>query len=562
MITIRQNNYVPFNSIENYSNKAVVYPDLCSGKIIDHICANLTRKSVTSISVGLAQLTGKLFRIKREQNPPGPQACIFLTKSRMTMTNRQTKEKTVVDGEKGTIIIFGGMFREKWLYKTPKASINLFEQNPLPYIYLSANERVKYANKIRRALRDIENLPAWEQCPQKHLKLDELLGKGSYGNVYKTDVDDMRFAVKLSKLKPEALDKPYSKYVTSWYEVHFLRKVIFPLIQKDICPNLPLIFNTFTCKECELNLEDKRINVPCVTTTVELATGDLKYFLRELKPEPNEIYSALFQVMAAIHAIQVHGQIMNFDVKKENILFYDVEPGGYWQYKIHGKSFYVPNYGKLFILNDFGISRSMSPKLALYKSKDDKTFRLGSRFAMIQGGKFVPLQAFQEPDANGKMEDSSDITWSDGSKSKGAQFRMWKSSGKVIPTPIEITDKMQTYLKKKGGTGNPETRKFFLQPEVVPPFEFYNDTQDGIRTFIGGKRTTQKGYHRLYPIIPNSLVKQLQEYNGEGEGMKDFKFSTDPSQVLAGYFITSFFSKYTEYMKRPQSVKLATYFIS
>lgn len=561
MITVRQNKYVSYDSIENRSNKAVFYPDLCSGKIINHICNNLNRKSIISLSVGLAQLTGKIFCIKKERDPPGQQACIFLTNSKFTMTDRKSGRKIQIKGKQGGVVIFGGMFREQWKYRTPKASINLFEQNPLTYIYLSANERMKYARKIRKALYDIEQLPVWEQCPQKYLDLDDMLGKGSYGNVFKTSASGLRFAVKLSKLKPEALEEAYSKHVTSWYEVHFLREILQPLVQRDICPNLPLIFTTFTCRDCELNIDHNRFRVPCVTTIIELASGDLKHWLREMKPKSEELYSALFQIMAGIHAIQLHGQIMNYDIKKENILFYDVEPGGYWQYKIHGRNFYVPNYGKLFILNDFGISRSMSPSFPMYKSKEDKTFRLGSRFAMIRRGKFVPLEAPYQPDADGKPEKSAKITWSTGDESHGAQFRMWKT-GKVIPTNVEITKQMKNYLKSKGASNNPKTKKFFLDPEIIPPFEFYNDTQDGIRTFIGGKRTTQKGHHRLYPIVPKKFVSQLEQYSGEGEGMKDYIFSTDPAQVLAGYFIESFFPKYTNYTKKPKSIKLATYIMS
>ena len=48
---------------------------------------------------------------------------------------------------------------------------------------------------------------------------------------------------------------------------------------------------------------------------------------------------------------------MHFDIKKENILYYKINEGGYFQYKILDETFYVPNYGYLFVINDF-ISRS------------------------------------------------------------------------------------------------------------------------------------------------------------------------------------------------------------
>lgn len=561
MITIRQKNFVPYEKLENPSQHAVFYPELYNGRIIDCVSKKINKFTLACLTVGLAQVTGKVFRTKREKNPPGPAAYVFLKKCKFTIRNRKTGKKIRVDGGKGAVVIFGGMFREEWTYRTPKCIINMYEENPLPYIYLSTEERFKYSAKVKRALAKIEALPVWKQRVHDHLDLT-MLGKGSYGNVYKSEVDNMKFAVKFSKLKPEALDEAFSRYVTSWYEVHFLREILRPVIRKNVCPNLPLIYDEFTCDNCLLHINDENIHAPCVITVVELAKGDLKHYLRDLKPTQDEIYSALFQIMAGIHAIQLHGQIMNYDVKKENILFYRVEPGGYWHYKIHGKNFYVPNYGYLFILNDFGISRSMSPKYPLYKSKNDVTFRLGSRYAMVKGGKFVPLNAPYQPDLDGKTEVSSTITWDDGLISKGAQFRMYRKDNSVIPIDVEMSKGMKSYLRSKKISTDPTTKTFFLKPEIIPPFEFYNDTQDGIRMFLGGKRTTQKGYHRRYPKITKDIANALEPFNGKGEGMKDHIFSTDPAQVLAGYFIEKFFTQHTNYRKIPKTPKLATYNMS
>jgi hypothetical protein len=272
---------------------------------------------------------------------------------------------------------------------------------------------------------------------------------------------------------------------------------------------------------------------------VELADGNLKDFLKT-SPSTQEIYSALFQIMAGIHAIQHYGQIMNFDVKKENVLYYNIVPGGYWKYIINKKEFYIPNLGKLFILNDFGISRSMSPMFKMYRTKDEKTFRLGSRFATIQNGKFIPLSVSSQSDSSGKEISPTEINWYKNSTSQGAEFRMTKK-GKIIPKKINID---------------------LSNPNITPPFEFYNDTQDGIRMFIGGKRTTQRGKHKKLSTIPKDLVQQLKPYIGKGESMKDYKFSDDPSQVVASYFITDFFPKYTNFTIFPQKHIIETYNMS
>lgn len=560
MITIRRDNFVPYQDLQNPSHHVVFYPELYTGEIINCISKNLTELKVRCLTVGLAHLTGKIFRSKSEKNPPGPSSCILLSNTKFTIRNRKTQDRITIKGQKGSVIIFGGMFRETWSYRPPKNSINLYEENPLCYIYLSTEHRFKYYNKIKNSLRDIKKLPIWKQCVQEYLNLSNMIGKGSYGNVYQTDIERMRFAIKLSKLKPEALDLPYSREVTSWYEFHFLNEIIKPLIQKNICPNLPLLYDSFVCDKCKLTIDDEHITTPCITTAVELASGDLKHFLRDTNPSPEEIYSALFQIMSALHAIQLHGQIMNFDVKKENVLYYNVEPGGYWHYKIHGKDFYVPNYGKIFILNDFGISRSMSPKFPLYKSKKDITFRLGSRYAVVMNGEFVPLSGQLQPSPKGEMVDTPEIKWSNKTTSKGVQFRMFRSNNKVIPVDITMKKKIKKFLKSNNIPVNCSVQNFFMHPEIIPPFEFYNDTQDAIRMFIGGKRTTQRGHHRLYSnVVTKEMISRLQLFNGSGINMNDHYFSTDPAQVLAGYFIENFFADYSH---PPNTTKLGTYIMS
>ena len=92
---------------------------------------------------------------------------------------------------------------------------------------------------------------------------------------------------------------------------------------------------------------------PCLIFIMELATGnDFNTWMQKPHTEA-ELYNAVFQLMAGIHALQIHGQVINNDVKALNILTYDVKPGGYWKYIIQGKEYFIPNLGSLFIVNDF-----------------------------------------------------------------------------------------------------------------------------------------------------------------------------------------------------------------
>ena len=267
----------------------------------------------------------------------------------------------------------------------------------------------------------------------------------------------------------------------------------------------------------------------------------MKEYLNYKKWSIHFLYSALFQIMAGLCAIQKYAQIMHFDIKKENILYYKINPGGYFQYKILDQTFYVPNYGYLFIINDFGISRSMSPKYPMYKSEKDKMFRLGSRYASVKDKKFIPINATDEINSEEKVVPSNKIMWSDDTTSYGAEFRMYRKDNRIA--------------------GNTEVLGInqFLDSQKYPPFEFYNDTQDVIRMFVGGKRTTQKGFHRVHPNVSKKFIKQLTPYLGKGDSMTDRKFSTNPSEVLACYFILDFFLKFTKYTRKPKQEIIGIY---
>jgi serine/threonine protein kinase len=553
---------------------AVVYPGIFGGDITKKMVPKLKKihsvvRSHKDISIpylkvigmGITKLTGLSFDSVAINGYPrfnkGVLASLLFQNYTVVFRRKNDGKEITLDVEKGTLIILKENFREYWNYIFPRhLCVTFFNSDILPLadIYLDQTHRSHLLQVVKDKLRDIKRRPLGKQCVSKILSLDNLLGRGDYGNVYLATLNDFQFAVKLSKLKPGAVDNPYSRYNASWYEVLIMQDVLRPLILDQICPNLPLLIDSFVCDKCTLTIRDTTEDQPCVTTITELANGSIRDFFKYHNPKPEEIYSALFQVMAGLHAIQLHGQIMNYDVKADNILFYNVTPGGYWVYVIHGKEYYVPNLGKLFILNDFGISRPMSPTFQLYRQETDQTFRLGSRFAMVKNGKFWPINAYKDSDYKGNRGKSSIVHWNkNGSPlitSRGSQYRLWKDSQEVMNSETELSKEQIKFLETEGLSTDPKSKDYFMNPEVIPPFEFYNDLQDAIRTFIGGKRTTQRGNHKRYPVITNTIYKSMKRFNGEGESMADLKFSKDPAQVLAGYFIERFFKeKYSKKLK-------------
>ena len=265
--------------------------------------------------------------------------------------------------------------------------------------------------------------------------------------------------------------------------------------------------------------------------------------------------------MAGLHAIQKYGQIMNNDIKARNILYYEVDPGGYWVYKIEGIKFYVPNYGKLYVLNDFGVSTLYDPKFEIYPRKESKTFNLGSRYAINMNGFFSPIESKYEL-VRGKIKETTKIAWNPSETSKGATFRLQKKDKKVFSSKTILNPEQKLYLHKRGCTTGTRNKGFFQKPLLIPPFEFYNDTQDVIKTFIGGKRSTQKGNHSKFKNISNRVVESLKPFVGLTDRAREKIFYKEAYYVLAGEFILKFFtSKACNYRVKLTGKRLGYYSI-
>jgi hypothetical protein len=204
---------------------------------------------------------------------------------------------------------------------------------------------------------------------------------------------------------------------------------------------------------------------------------------------------------------------------------------------IKNKKYYVPNFGYLFVLNDFGISRTLSPDYIMYRNPTEELFRLGGRYAIVNGTEFIPITC-----SDGKPEKK--VLLGD-KKSSGREFFIDRKTDSLCNRKISIPKEGKKILKNLG-IDSVLDLTFFQHPEVIPPFEFYNDTQDGIRMFIGGKRTTQRGDHRKIEGLDPIFSKQLSGYVGKGASSKDRIFGR-PTEVLASCFIEDFFTKNTGY---------------
>jgi hypothetical protein len=550
MITVRRQP-VDLTDDENM----VFHPSIFAGSIVGEIQKRRDKKLIEGLTLGLKILTGRIYKAQKQK---GSVAVIFLKDTILRISSLIGPGKYVDNNcPSGTVAIIGVKFTQKWSFNLPGDCLLLYEENYLPEIYLDPKTRQAYGNKIRKVL---EKFKSEDSCLQNSVDM-KMIGKGSYANVFRTSYDSALFALKFSKVKPEAANNPYDISYSSWHEVYYLKDIINPLVSDGVCPNLPYLYDTFTCSDCTLTLDSQKVKTACSILAVELASGTLTRYLTEEKRSHDDLMSALFQVMAGLHTIQAYSQMMNFDVKKENVLVYDVVPGGYWKYTILGDDYYVPNKGKMFVLNDFGIARPMAPETPVFKTPKDLRYRLGTRLAVIVNDKFVPFNTGSQFGDTMHKSKCKNIEWEDGVTSTGAEYSMDRSGKIPNHKPLFDADTLK-YLKS---INHPiDSGKFeFFNPSVIPPFEFYNDTQDAIRMFVGGKRTTQKGYHNTK--ISSSFVKELGHYVWRGDGIKDanMKFPYNPAYVTAGHFIKSFFQKHPTFSEIPKDQKVvASYYIS
>ena len=483
---------------------------------------------------------------------------------------------------------------------------------PPEKFYLTPQQRIWAAQNIEVVFKNVKKVNV-KQCINgtnklllDFIQLGKMLGSGSFGNVYEacapkpcSRADSYKFAVKLARVTQDELQNPFNANVPGWAEYLILHDILNPLVENGICINLPYLIETFTCDQCDF--KDLLIGpgggtnkFPCLIFLTELAQGGtLKDWFKRKDLKEDDWYNALFQMMAGIHAIQMYGQVWNYDVKSVNTLVYNVTPGGYWKYTILGQDFYIPNRGYIIILNDFGVSSVFSPN---YCYKYDEIFigkSLGLRAAMIIDGKYSPFSATRTySELNGIEKSATNkIIWGDKdfnnvddycSNIESIQYKTnsgfsilvcdepTKENPKVLDAEYIFTPEQIEFLKSKGIPTDTSEIDFYKHPDIIPPLEIRGDTQDSIRTFIGGPRYSQGGSHPRPEAVPRSFRKLLEPYlfNNVTDGRENIRkcigkiFTLDPAMDLAGYFIKDFYTKfYTKFNHQPSGSPLATFTI-
>lgn len=169
------------------------------------------------------------------------------------------------------------------------------------------------------------------------------------------------------------------------------------LVLQGICPNLPLLFHWFVCDHCNFSnqvlldrpykygskykndifsikkaqksfkeLKDPEILNPCAIILNELAQSDLTQWCKNRTLKLEELESMIFQIIAGLYSLRKYYNMRHNDLHSGNILVHKLpqqhEDNGVFKYTIDGIDYYVPHYGWLFVIWDFGMASIHDPK--------------------------------------------------------------------------------------------------------------------------------------------------------------------------------------------------------
>jgi len=356
---------------------------------------------------------------------------------------------------------------------------------------------------IHRFLTNNLNIKQWDMCMtgnksdnfKSHFESVQEIGKGTFGQVYRVSISSkpkpLYLVIKeaylsatekkliLQNTSSEKLNQiPESAYP---FEFKYL-KLLNRILELKECPNFLYTYNIAMCQGCvvETLFRQRRPRTGyCYITFMENAYSDLS----QVVLTPEQQVSVLYQLLIAVHTIHQKFALHHRDIKKHNIMIQYINVGGYFEYIINNKSYFVQNAGVVAFLGDFGGSNSYFRNLQY----DFEEHMYGTRLAKVKRSRIKHENSF--------------LIW-EPIYVPGFQRITWKDNDKdVVGTVNRITE---NNLRKVNRLIKVEDVKKY------PCFEFSNDIQDVIRIFIGGKQATQPGIHSILKELDPMLAKKLE----------------------------------------------------
>lgn len=160
------------------------------------------------------------------------------------------------------------------------------------------------------------------------------INKGGHGYIYKMESTDCKdIILKITKNVPE-----------SEHEIIILSR-LKDLIDNNICPNFLYYYNN-------LFLFGKYYIL------VEIANGTAEDWMMS-KHSVEEWKSFLFQFLISVYIFQIYIKGYHTDLHFRNIFYKKIKTDTYFEYNVDGNKYYIPTYGKLFMMADFDKVQSL-----------------------------------------------------------------------------------------------------------------------------------------------------------------------------------------------------------
>jgi serine/threonine protein kinase len=202
---------------------------------------------------------------------------------------------------------------------------------------------LEYRNNVNSEL-NLKNLSVCNKLITQN-KYD-FLSKGFFGEVLKVHSPDCgsvvvkKFIINEKKMQKY---KDYKEYKKAQLEQEYnTMKMVNPLITNFICPNFIQVYGFNS-------------SIPLII--MEYADSDSRFLFKNFSYIETSIYKTfLFQVLVSIYCFQKYTKFNHNDIKLENILCKKINPNTIFHYSIDNVDYYVPTYGYLFMLGDFGLS--------------------------------------------------------------------------------------------------------------------------------------------------------------------------------------------------------------
>ena len=382
------------------------------------------------------------------------------------------------------------------------------DELPIPTIINFYKSRVIHENSVVNFINSLD-ISEWSMCMtgryskfRKSLSNAVLIGRGSFGEVYKANVNGLKFVVKEAYLTEKDNDKlikynvgrnKAGKFDKNSYPREFiLLELVKDLIKKDKCPNFVYAYKVSICDSCKLNTS-VQLGKKCYLTITEPADGDLYKFLIYNMISDAAMWSIIYQCLIAVYSMHAVYGIIHKDIKRDNFLIKIVKPGGCIKYivenSVYSKTFYIENHGIIILLSDLGISESLHPTY----TPEDFT---GTRNAeLVSVGDAVIFQPITCEFVCGNYRNTI-------VKPEFIYRNIWKNG--------EVSTRNKTFNSVPLELLRPNINIDVYDLVKFPAFEFFIDVLDVINMFIEGKRMYHGGTHSRLQNISNTVYNKLR----------------------------------------------------